>query len=594
MQLLLALALSLFASTVFGTGGNTPRTQDPRLNIVDDGDGIIDTNTPEEQPTRRQSPVRTPKLGRMLPYFDDGDPSSESIAHWVDSALGEGSTIMAGLRITTNVPSVNLDNVPGMQSIICSDDTVILTLASLYSARRWTVEPTVLIIGSHHNCGKQNKAEFTMRLTKSWIINKRTKTLIFETVDPESNGVVGDFEIVAHPSVTLDDPNTKPVSKIYTRSLDNDMISSSPYTSNSTSMPYNFFDQSSPKPERDDLIFRKNKHGHMLNKRGIPIDHTMSIPLGINLMINKSITIPIPMTTGSIGMGCKPCGIKGSSSAKFRVWGQLFQAPKFSVTWEGHLKAFAVFNFDLKLAAITDPTEVPIFEIPLTPIYMPGIFQLGPSFEVNLRTEIAFIGEMSVRTNMSAELPGFKAFSSTEEQKQLTGFTPVYHINSATSANLEGRLQLGIIPALALKASVFTYDLIQTSISVDLETDIKLSAFGMVATDESNNTKKASAKGGKFCIGIAMGIRLLGKVLGSTRELLVVPMTILLDKCWNSIKTTENQTGVTSVVRQKYNQIMGIKPPEAKPAPTIEPVPTEPAVLWLPAPVTDITAPPVE
>ncbi|KAH6577127.1 hypothetical protein BASA60_004206 [Batrachochytrium salamandrivorans] len=284
-----------------------PVTYDNVVEIVDDD--VFDDDT-YGQP-RRAAIVR--------PYYDDAVPSDNTISHWMDPDLGQDSLVMAGMRINASVPSVNLDNIPGMRAVICDETSVSLALASLYTPRKWAEEATLLVISSYHKCGPQGKEEFTMRLAISWGIDPVKKVVIFQTVDPQKNGVTGSYEVIAMPKIIVSSAGLERTPPPI------------PSNMNYTRMPT--FNEPSSMHQRRDLIFYKEV-APPLEKRGFPmIDHSVNVPLGINIRLDKTFSMAIPSTTGSVSLGCQPCGIQGSSTATFRGFGKLFHAPSFSVNW---------------------------------------------------------------------------------------------------------------------------------------------------------------------------------------------------------------------------------------------------------------------
>ncbi|KAL5037505.1 hypothetical protein RTP6_004933 [Batrachochytrium dendrobatidis] len=97
----------------------------------------------------------------------DQAPSPETILQWYDPLKGRDSIVVAGMKITANVPSVNLDNIQSLLSIKCNQDRVTMVLTEPLPSTNWKVQKTLLVIGSQH----------------------------------EKAGVTGSFEILALPGV---------------------------------------------------------------------------------------------------------------------------------------------------------------------------------------------------------------------------------------------------------------------------------------------------------------------------------------------------------------------------------------------------------
>ncbi|KAH9265357.1 hypothetical protein BASA84_001626 [Batrachochytrium salamandrivorans] len=412
---------------------------------------------------------------RMRPVYTDNKPSESSIVNWYDSTRGSSSAIIAGMRLTASVPSVNLENVPGLLAIQCTNNKVTVTFDSIAEVKNWPNKDTLLIIASRYNCGVNNAGEFSMRLSKSSTVNKAANSLLFVTVDAEAAGVTGSYEIFATPVTESRHAN---------------------FVSKRTAVPSSLSGVNNP----NDLI----------------------VPLNLDMSINKKVTLPLAKV-GTLTTGCTPCGIHGASTVIIRAFGGLYQKPGISMEWSGNLNMAATMSFDLQLGpGAKISSEVTLVEYPITPINIPGILILGPDVMLNARADIALISNTTVHATMSMSMPQFRAFYSSAEPTSVTGFKPIYDLTSDDHINMNGNVQVALIPKIAVVAKVFGTDFLHTSLGLDTTADIKFNVkstghvtergTGRVGTTGKNRTTQG-------CISLAIGTKLVGEIFSISTDL---------------------------------------------------------------------------
>ncbi|KAH9245773.1 hypothetical protein BASA81_016710 [Batrachochytrium salamandrivorans] len=141
------------------------------------------------------------KLQRILlrAIHSDSRPSRDSVYQWFNPNAGLNSAAIAGMQITASIPSVNLDNIPGVSSITCNDDKVTMVVSSIVELADWELQKILLLIDYRHKCQKGDEAKFVMLVATSWTIDTTTNTVVFDTKDPQAEGVTGSYVIVANP-----------------------------------------------------------------------------------------------------------------------------------------------------------------------------------------------------------------------------------------------------------------------------------------------------------------------------------------------------------------------------------------------------------
>ncbi|KAK5673611.1 hypothetical protein QVD99_001048 [Batrachochytrium dendrobatidis] len=247
---------------------------------------------------------------KIRPYLQDQTPSPETILQWYDPLKGRDSIVVAGMKITANVPSVNLDNIQSLLSIKCNQDRVTMVLTEPLPSINWKVQKTLLVIGSQHGCGVGNSAEQALLLATDWMLDAQRKIVVFTTTNPEKAGVTGSFEILALPGV-----ESSQGGGITTDDISNGQAST-----------------------------------HLLQKRGRvskPNAKTVGIALNLDLKASPSVELNPADVGGVFRVGCNPCGIKAQTTLLFRAAGRLFKKPKYSLTWEGDIDMYAMLSFDI-------------------------------------------------------------------------------------------------------------------------------------------------------------------------------------------------------------------------------------------------------
>ncbi|KAH6582330.1 hypothetical protein BASA61_008593 [Batrachochytrium salamandrivorans] len=324
------------------------------------------------------------RLPRILlrAIHSDSRPSENSIYQWFNPKAGLNSAAIAGMRITANIPSVNLDNIPGVSSITCKDDKVTMVVSSIADLAEWELQKILLLIDSRHKCQKSKMAKFVMLVATSWTIDTTTSTIVFDTKDPQTEGVTGSYVIVANPGTGLPKPvnPTSPVTNL---------------------------------EKRDDT------------------DKTSALPV----LFDKTM--------------------KGETTIFFKAKGVLFQIPQISVTWEGDLDIIAVLALKAQANIVLKSPDLTLFEYPFSPIYIPGILNLGPSVKLVASAHVSLTAAISVELELSCKMPKFFTKLSATKKVAQYPIDPQYSISASATASINGEAKVAIGPQLALNVYVF-------------------------------------------------------------------------------------------------------------------------------------------
>ncbi|KAH6569167.1 hypothetical protein BASA50_010377 [Batrachochytrium salamandrivorans] len=383
------------------------------------------------------------RLPRILlrAIHSDSRPSENSIYQWFNPKAGLNSAAIAGMRITANIPSVNLDNIPGVSSITCKDDKVTMVVSSIADLAEWELQKILLLIDSRHKCQKSKMAKFVMLVATSWTIDTTTSTIVFDTKDPQTEGVTGSYVIVANPGTGLPKPvnPTSPVTNLEKRD-DTDKTSALP------------------------VLF----------------DKTMKVPLVLSASIERNIVLGSVGSGNTLTLGCNPCSIKGETTIFFKAKGVLFQIPQISVTWEGDLDIIAVLALKAQANIVLKSPDLTLFEYPFSPIYIPGILNLGPSVKLVASAHVSLTAAISVELELSCKMPKFFTKLSATKKVAQYPIDPQYSISASATASINGEAKVAIGPQLALNVYVFGLSIPKTSIEMEVALFMDFSLVGKI------------------------------------------------------------------------------------------------------------------
>ncbi|KAH6587499.1 hypothetical protein BASA61_006224 [Batrachochytrium salamandrivorans] len=341
----------------------------------------------------------------------DSRPSRDSVYQWFNPNAGLNSAAIAGMQITASIPSVNLDNIPGVSSITCKDDKVTMVVSSIADLAEWDLQKILLLIDSRHKCQKDEIAKFVMLVATSWTIDTATSTVVFDTKDPQTEGVTGSYVIVANPSTDL------------------------PESANPTS-----------------LVTSLEKRGGTNKNKVSPtlFDKSMKVPLILNVSTKRNVLLGSVGSGNTLTLGCNPCSIKGKTTILFEAKGKLFHIPKISVTWEGDLDITAVIALKAQADIIMKSSSLTLLESLFTSIHIPGVLNLGPSVKLVAGARVSLTAAISAELELSVKMPKFFTKLSVSKKVAQYPIAPEYSVSASATASVGGDAKVTIGPQLAL------------------------------------------------------------------------------------------------------------------------------------------------
>ncbi|KAH9265897.1 hypothetical protein BASA83_010920 [Batrachochytrium salamandrivorans] len=412
--------------------------------------------------------------------YSDSRPSRDSVYQWFNPKAGLNSAAIAGMRITASIPSVNLDNIPGISSITCNDDKVTMVVSSIADLADWELQKILLLIDSRHKCQKEKTEKFVMLVATSWTIDTTTGTVVFDTKDPQAEGVTGSYVIVAN-------PNTGP-SK----------------SANPTSQVTNL-----------------EKRGNTDKNSALPVlfDKTMKVPLIISTSTKRNVLLGSVGSSNTLTLGCNPCSIRGTTTIFFKAKGILFQPPQISVTWEGDLEITAVLALKAQADIVLKSASLTLFESLFTSIHIPGVLNLGPSVKLVASACVSLTAAVSAELELSVKMPKFFTKLSASKKVAQYPMDPEYSISASATASVNGNAKIAIGPQLVLNVGVFGMNIPKTSIEMEVASYIDLSVKGKLQ-------KKITSEGEKDGTATLTALASIGIRAGVTANLFGVCFSI--------------------------------------------------------------------
>ncbi|KAH6577489.1 hypothetical protein BASA62_000866 [Batrachochytrium salamandrivorans] len=397
------------------------------------------------------------KLQRILlrAIHSDSRPSRDSVYQWFNPNAGLNSAAIAGMQITASIPSVNLDNIPGVSSITCNDDKVTM-------------------------------AKFVMLVATSWMIDTTTNTVVFDTKDPQAEGVTGSYVIVANPGTDLPEP-VNPTSQVTN-----------------------------------------------LEKRGGANKNKVSPTI-----FDKTMTVPLILMLVPNGMG--------KTTLLFKAQGKLFHTPKISVTWEGDLDITAIISLKAQADIVLKSSSLTLLESPFTSIHIPGVLNLGPSVKLVASARAALTAAISVELELSAKMPKFFTKLSASEKVAQYPIEPEYSVSASATALVSGETKFTIGPQLALNVGVFGLDIPKTSIEMEVASYMDFSVKGKLQKKIISNGEKGEIATLTALANIGIRAGVSANLFGACFSLYISPILKVFTKEYKTLMFDEPPAEVVSI-----------------------------------------------
>ncbi|CAH1756572.1 5264_t:CDS:1 [Entrophospora sp. SA101] len=434
-------------------------------------------------------------LGKSLPFSIGND----LIGIYNQDNSNGGGYHQAKVYFKTTVPSINPDQTDSVKDIKCdtSAKTITLTLAdkaSLKTIDNWP-DNVILMISHKHEC-------FGKYTTQYYFVGNQT----------------------------IDEPNLS--AKFTTQPCDPKAWSSE------FSFDLQWINGGTT-PQRRNLYgkripFNKKRSDRLINKR---IAADKSLKLDLNVLFDettgKSSKPNFPILSSSQNntaesLVCADCYVNGEATLFMHISGKGLKINEARVGINGNIKLNVDLGLNGQVSVSLNSPDLQIFDIPLSPLGIPNIFNIGPSILLAASAQVSTSVKGTLTTGGELSMPDFKAELNFDDFKNPKSSKSGFDIQSkshdskfgglTSSSEISGSLK----PQLALNIDVLNG-------LVSLKTGIN------IVTTLSANLDIGSASGckSKTTPHISTGFRgNLGFFVGSNNfPILSFPSKTLAEVC---------------------------------------------------------------
>ncbi|KAJ3321877.1 hypothetical protein HDV06_003743 [Boothiomyces sp. JEL0866] len=351
---------------------------------------------------------------KTVPVPRDGYHPLSKVQTSFEMVKPDKSKIVAGMQITPNAPTVNLANFPEIQ-IACLKDSIKLTFKDGHSAKT---------------------------AIDTWKAYENLHFLI-------------NHEVNCH---GLDETTAYGVKSLH----------------NAGSTVSVGFDRKHVDEISEEFSLQVSHFGEQSSKRGVT---SGSSPVNINFD-NGHVTNPsVPIYSGSDAqLLCSNCYVAGSVGYQITVSGTRLALSDYQVSANGNL--LASMDLDARIVANNKMLkQLQIFSKSLDPISVKGLFNVGPSFTVDVG--VSYSVTEAIDFVYGFEVSDTFTISATPHQKPTVSQSPNFKQHPLTiSKDIQASVSAHLIPALELNLEVlnrFTFNAglpLDTSIGLEYDTGV--------------------------------------------------------------------------------------------------------------------------
>lgn len=342
---------------------------------------------------------------------------------------GQNGAHVADIYFKTTIPSFNIDE-NGVAGIDCNNNQITLNLndaSPIAQIQNWP-DQVLLFVSHKWNClGKQTTQYFTVQ---NRTIDANNKKVTFNSVQTDIKDVSSEFNI----DVSWNNGGGN----------------------------------------------NKRHARRRSNKRAINLSNTIDLSVLFDESSGQSSKPNFPLVTlsqnnTSESLVCANCFTQGQATISLKLAGSLptFKLTDATITLNGNIK----FNLDMaingKVGASVSPLDVQILSVPLSPLSIPALFNVGPSIDLAASSKISADITGSFRTGGEIDYPNFSAtanfvdsptFKQSGFQAQTKPHPPSigFTVSASISGSLKPQLAFGLEAIGGLFNLKVGFDLVTT------------------------------------------------------------------------------------------------------------------------------------
>ena len=319
----------------------------------------------------------------------------------------------------------HLSNLPGIQSVSCTDDSVSASLDSLHHVLSWAQTPILLVVDHTFDC---HDGQVAFLHASSWDVNESSKEIVFKTQPARESGIDGKIKIQLA-SVNLD-------KIIDINDFGGDLLD------------FGDLDEpSSGQPEEP------------------PLNRTLVYPYKFNFNLNRRFSIG----TTNAYVDCQPCTVKGEIDLVIVIVGSL-RSDYFGMASyiTGDIKG--TFDLAAGLQGNTFNDKITLFQREFAPFELPGVIYIDPFMSLYAHASLTTDAELSFKSALSAEAQNFNVkivsigdqipITSVRDVDALT-FEPTKATDMTmappTTGAVDVETRLSLLPELEVKYKMMGY-----------------------------------------------------------------------------------------------------------------------------------------
>lgn len=366
----------------------------------------------------------------MVPTLNAAAPNGFGASNTIMSTYRQGndsstSGHVATLQLDMKTPGVSTSDQGAVSNVQCGNGQVTLTVpdaAHYQTAINWKTPMTLLVTNQWTCNGQQTNQLFSVTGVKGLNGNSTSK---------RSN--LNQVQLTATPAQLKDHATNFNIDLSY--------------------------------DDQSGAVASKVKGRRTLGKR-ISVDKTSTFDLTANSDGNGKVKLPnIQIFKSSTNpqaiINCATCFTQGSATIKMSINGGVFP-PKVNtaqMTLDGNMLINADFTItgDDKIAGITSPT-IQLIDIPITPITIPGVFDLGPAIKLEGNAALSLDAKGTIAIGADMNFPNFHAVLDLVNNKntEQSGFSPKVnpHVPDLTTLSIGVTGSLNLIPTVVMELNV--------------------------------------------------------------------------------------------------------------------------------------------
>ncbi|KAL7751107.1 hypothetical protein RI367_003309 [Sorochytrium milnesiophthora] len=222
-------------------------------------------------------------------------------------------------------------------------------------------------------------------------------------------------------------------------------------------------------------------------KKVFPLNANYNPATGSVIDSNRTI-----FNTASASMMCHNCHTRGEAELSLHIKGSLFLISYYKVELHGSLKANLDIHFRAHIRQDFMPLEAQLFSVPLTPVTVPGLFNIGPQLYLSIGLSLGVDAQFEATTGFDLDVPLNLTIESlrglASAPKRVTHAPqPTFNVHpfKATKDN-QVRAGIHLIPGFDIGVTLLSRVKLGIDLRLDNELGVQVSNGSLAGCDDNN------------------------------------------------------------------------------------------------------------